>query len=75
MCSADDLVIWLSIFNGYVDGHTGGFYGDNGGYGVGQSNSEGRMLLKFSLEKELCVSNTMFKGVEKRKRRMVENTA
>ena len=39
----------------------------HGGYGVGQRNLEGRTLLEFRLEKELCVSNTWFRRVEKRK--------
>ena len=29
-----------------------------GGYGVGQRNLEGRMLLEYCLQKEVCVSNT-----------------
>ena len=36
----------------------------HGGYGVGQRNLEGRMLLEFCLEKELRVSNTWFMWVE-----------
>ena len=39
----------------------------HGGYGVGQRNLEGRMLLEFCLEKELYVSNTWFKREENRK--------
>ena len=39
----------------------------HGGHGVGQRNLEGRMLLESCLEKELCVSNTWLKRVEKRK--------
>ena len=53
--------------NGHVDGHIYGFDGVHGGYGVGQSNLDGRMLLEFCLEKELYVSNTWFKREEKRK--------
>ena len=56
----DDLVMCLGDFNGHVDG----FDGD---YGVGQRNLEGRILLEFRLEKELCVSNTWFKKEERRK--------
>ena len=37
------------------------------GYGVSLRNLEGRMLLEYCLEKELCVSNTWFKREEKRK--------
>ena len=39
----------------------------HGGYGVGQRNMEGGMLLEFCLEKELCLSSTWFKREEKRK--------
>ena len=52
MHSADDLVMCLNDFNGYVGSH---FYGSNvfhGGYGVGQRNLEGGMLQQFCLEEE-----------------------
>ena len=47
----------------------------HGGYGVDQRNLEGRMLIEFCLEKELCVSNTWSKREEKRRVtfRMSEN--
>ena len=51
MHSADDLVMCFGEFNGHIDGHIDGFHGV---YGVGQRNVEGRMLLEFCLEKELC---------------------
>ena len=57
----------MGTINGHVGRHIDGFDGENGGYGVGQRNLEGRMLLEFCLEKELCVSNTWFKREEKRK--------
>ena len=57
MHSADNLVMCFCEFNGHVGRHIDGF---DGGYGVGLSNLEGRMLLEFCLEKELCVSNTWF---------------
>ena len=66
MLSADDLVICLCDFNGHVGRHIDGFDGDHGWYSIGERNLEGRMLLEFCLEKELCVSNTWFKrGKEK----------
>ena len=37
------------------------------GYGVGQRNFEGRMILELCLKKELCVPNTRFTRKEKRK--------
>ena len=47
----------LSYFNGHVGRHIDGF---DGGYGVGQRNLEGRVLLEFCMEKELCVSSMWF---------------
>ena len=64
---ADDLVMCLGDSNGHVGRHVYGFDGVHGEYGVGQRNLEGRMLLEFCLEKQLCVSNTWFKREEKRK--------
>ena len=58
MHSANDLVMSLGDYNGYVGRHIEGFDGVHRGYGVGQRNLEGRMLLESCLEKELCLSNT-----------------
>ena len=63
MHSADDLVMCLGDFNGHIGRHVDGFYG---GYGVGQRNLEGRMLLEFCMKKELCVSNTWLKSEKNR---------
>ena len=65
--SAGDLPMCLGDINGHVDRHIDGFDGVCGGFGVGQRNLEGRMLLEFCLEKKLCVSNTSHKREEKRK--------
>ena len=62
MYSAGDLVMCLGDFNGHVGRHIGGMHG---GYGVGQRKLEGRMLLEFCLEKELCLSKTLLKWKEK----------
>ena len=62
--SAGDLVMCLGGLNGQVDCHIYRFHGVQRGYGIGQRNLEGRMLLVLS-EKELCVSNAWFKSVEK----------
>ena len=67
MHSADDLVMCLGDFNGHIGSHIDGFDGVHGGYGVGQRNLEGGMLLKFCLDEVLCVSSTWFKREEKRK--------
>ena len=64
MHSAGDYGMCLGDFNGR---HIYGFDGVHGGYGVGLSYLEGRMLLELYLEKELCVSNTWLKREEKRK--------
>ena len=76
MHSADDLVMCLCDFNGHVGRHIDSFDGVHRIYGVGRRNLEGKMLLEFCLEKELCVPNTSFKREEKRKVtfRMGENT-
>ena len=77
MLSAYDLVMCLGDFNGHDGRHINGFNVVHGGYGLGQRNYEGRMLLEFCLEKELCkyMSNTWFRREEKRKMafRMGEN--
>ena len=67
MHSADDLVMRLGNFNGHVGRYIDGFDGVNRGFGVGHRNLEGRMLLEFCQEKELCVSDTWFKREEMRK--------
>ena len=67
MHSAGDLVMPLGDINGHVGRRVDGFDEDHGGFCEGQVNLEGRMLLEFCLEKELCVSNTCFKGEENRK--------
>ena len=57
----------LDDFDGHVGRHIDGFNGVHGGYGEGQMNLEGRILLMFCLEKELCVLNTLPKREKKRK--------
>ena len=57
MHSTVDLVMCLGDFDGHIDGYDEVHVG----YGVGQRNLEGTMLLEFCLEKELCVLNTWFK--------------
>ena len=58
-----DLVMYFGDINGHIDG----IDGVHGGYGVGQRNLEGRVILELCLEKELCVSNTWLKREQKRK--------
>ena len=64
MYAVGDLFMCLGDINGHVGKHIDGF---DGGHGIGQKNSEGRMLLEFCLEKELCVAITWFTGEERRK--------
>ena len=75
MHSAGDLVMCLSDINGHLGRHIDRFDVVHGGYGAGLRNLEGRMLLEFCLEKELCMSNTWLRRKEKRKVtfRMAEN--
>ena len=56
MCGVDDLVVCLSDFNKHVGGHSDGFIGVHGEYGVGQRILEGGMLLSVCLVKVLCVN-------------------
>ena len=58
MHSVVGLVMCLGDFNGHVCRHINGFHET---YGVGQKNLEGRMLFKFCLVKEICMSYTLFK--------------
>ena len=48
-------------------GNVEGFEGVHGGNGVGKRYAEGRRLLEFCDERELCVANTWFKKTNKRK--------
>ena len=45
----------LDDFNEHVGRHIDGFDGVHGGYGVGQRNFDGRMLLVLSGERIMCV--------------------
>ena len=62
MYSADDLVMCLGDFNGHVDRHIAGFDGVHEGYGVGQRNLEGRMILEFCL---LCAVSTGLREIKR----------
>ena len=60
MHSAGYLFMCLGDFNGHVSRHFDVIDGVHTGFGVGQRNLEGRMLLEFCLEEELCVSSMWF---------------
>ena len=61
VANENELVLGLGDFNGHVRKCAEGFEGIHGGYGIGKRNAEGRMLLDFCDQKELCVTNTWFK--------------
>ena len=62
-----EVVLGLGDFNGHVGRLIDGFEGVHGGYGFGKRNVEGRRLLEFCDEKELCVANAWFEKKEQRK--------
>ena len=47
MANANELVLGLGDFNGYVRKCAEGFEGIHGGHGIGKRNAGGRMLLNF----------------------------
>jgi len=63
----NEMVFGLGDFNGHVGKQIEGCEGVHGGNGIGKRNAEGRMLLEFCDERELCVANTWFKKTDKRK--------
>ena len=64
------MVFGSGDFNGHVGKEIEGFEGVHGGNGIGQRNAEGRMLLEFCDERELCVANTWFKKTDKKRLRL-----
>ena len=67
MGSSSEIIVSVGDFNGHVGKYAEGFEGVHGGNGVGKRNAEGRRLLEFCDERELCVANTWFKKTDKRK--------
>ena len=57
----NETILGFGDFNGHVGKRADGFEGVHGGNGFGERNLEGRRLLEFCDEKELCVANTWFK--------------
>ena len=62
-----EVVFGLGDFNGRVGEEIECLEGVHRGNGIGHRNAEGRMLLEFCDERELCVANTWFKKTDKRK--------
>ena len=65
--SSIEIIVSLGDFNGHVGKYAEGFEGVHGGNSVGKRNAEGRRLLEFCDERELCEANTWFKKTDKRK--------
>ena len=65
--SSSEIIVSLGDFNGHVGKYAEGFEGVHRGNGVGKGNAEGKRLLEFCDERELCVANTWFKKTDKRK--------
>uniref|UniRef100_A0A0L8H0B0 Endonuclease/exonuclease/phosphatase domain-containing protein n=1 Tax=Octopus bimaculoides TaxID=37653 RepID=A0A0L8H0B0_OCTBM len=63
----NELVRGMGDFNGHFGKWILGFESVHGENGIEERNLEGRMLLEFCDEKELCVVNTWFRKTEKRK--------
>ena len=63
------LVLDMGDFNGHVSKRIEGYEGVHGGNEIGERNVEGKMLLEFCDEKELCVAKKWFRKGEKRKMR------
>ena len=61
VATANELVLGLGDFNGHVGKCAEGFEQ------IGKRNTEGRMLLDFCDQKELCVANTWYKKKHRRK--------
>ena len=61
------VVLGLEDFIGYVGRAIDGLEGVHGGHGIGKRNVDGRRLLEFCDEKELCVANTWFEKKKQRK--------
>ena len=53
-----EVVLDWGDFNGQVGEEIEGFEGVHRGNGIGTRNAEGKMLLEFCDERELCVANT-----------------
>ena len=67
MANANELVLGLGDFNGHDGKCAEGFEGIHARYGTGKRNAEGRILLHFCDQKELCVASAWYKKKDKRK--------
>ena len=68
--SSSKIIVSLGDFNGHVGKCAEGFEGvlhGAGENGIGKRNAEGRKMLEFCDERELCVANTRFYKADKKK--------
>ena len=65
--NANEVLICLGDFNGPIGKKVDGFEGVHGGFGIGKRNLEGRLLLEFCVEKDLCVGKSWFKKKDSKK--------
>ena len=65
--SSSEIIVSLQDFNGHVGKCGERFEGVHGENGIGKRNAEGRRLLEFCDERELCMANTWFNKTDKRK--------
>ena len=65
--NANEVLICLGDFNGHIGKEVDGFEGVHGSFEIGKRNLDGRLLLEFCVEKDLCVGNSWFKKKDSRK--------
>ena len=63
----NEVLICLENFNGHIGKEVDGFESVHGGFGISKRNVEGRLQLKFCVEKSMCVGNSWFKKKDNRK--------
>ena len=64
--SFSEITVSLEDFNGHVGKCAEDFEDVHGGNGIGKRNAEGRRLLEFCDDRELCVENTWFYKTDKK---------
>ena len=62
----DEFLIAGGDFNGHVGEAADGYPGIHGGYGVGERNEEGKMMLELADATGLVLANTLFKREKRR---------
>ena len=62
-----ELTIGMGGHKGHDFRNINGFQRVHGGFGIGEDNQEGRMLLEFCDEKHICIANTWSRFADKKK--------